>query len=81
MIDHLVGEATAFEEIEAWFAEYANVNSAGCRPAKWMLFDCFDLGWGAFFHKYLVLQEKATAAPDFAEAVDAYRPGRDPHWR
>ena len=45
-----------------------------------MLLDCFDLGWDGFFHKYLVLQNKAMAAPDFAEAMEAYRAGRDPRW-
>ena len=81
MVDHLVGEDTAFEEFEEWLAEYAATNSAGCRASKQMLLDCFDLGWEAFFRKYLVLQEKAVAGPDFAEAMDAYRTGRDPQWK
>ena len=81
LVDHLVGEDTAFEEFEDWLAEYAATNSAGCRASKQMLLDCFDLGWEAFFHKYLVLQEEAVAAPDFAEAMEAYRAGRDPQWR
>ena len=81
LVDHLVGEDTAFEEFEGWLAEYAATNSAGCRASKQMLLDCFDLGWEAFFRKYLVLQEKAVAAPDFAEAMDAYRAGRDPQWK
>ena len=80
LVDHLVGEDTAFEEFEDWLSEYAATNSAGCRASKQMLLDCFDLGWEAFFHKYLVLQEKAVAAPDFAQAMDAYRAGRDPQW-
>ena len=80
LVDHLVGEDTAFEEFDDWLAEYAATNSAGCRASKQMLLDCFDLGWEAFFHKYLVLQEKTMAAPDFAEAMDAYRAGRDPQW-
>ena len=80
LVDHLVGDDTAFEEFENWLAEYASSNSAGCRASKQMLADCFDLGWEAFFHKYLVLQEKAVAAPDFAEAMDAYKAGRDPRW-
>lgn len=45
-----------------------------------MLVDCFDLGWDAFFHKYPELQEKAVAALDFAEAMEACRAGRDPQW-
>ena len=80
LVDHLVGEDTAFEEFEDWLAEYAATNSAGCRASKQMLLDCFDLGWEAFFRKYLVLQERAVAAPDFAEAMDAYRAGRNPRW-
>ena len=80
LVDHLVGEDTAFEEFEDWLGEYAATNSAGCRASKQMLLDCFDLGWEAFFRKYLVLQERAVAAPDFAEARDAYRAGRDPRW-
>ena len=81
MVDHLVGEDTALEEFDDWLAEYAATNSAGCRASKQMLLDCFDLGWEAFFRKYLTLQEKAVAAPDFAEAMDAYRTGRDPQWK
>ncbi len=81
MVDHLVGEDTAFEEFDDWLAEYAATNSASCRASKQMLLDCFDLGWEAFFRKYLTLQEKAVAAPDFAEAMDAYRTGRDPQWK
>jgi enoyl-CoA hydratase/carnithine racemase len=81
MVDHLVGEDTAFEEFDDWLAEYAATNSAGCRASKQMLLDCFDLGWEAFFRKYLTLQEKAVATPDFAEAMDAYRTGRDPQWK
>ena len=80
LVDHLVGEETAFEELEDWLAEYAASNSAGCRASKQMLLDCFDLGWEAFFHRYLALQNEAVAAPDFAEAMDAYRAGRDPRW-
>ena len=80
MVDHLVNEETALEEFEAYLADYASTNSAGCRASKQMLLDCFDLGWEAFFHKYLVLQGKAVAAPDFAEAMAAYRDGRDPRW-
>ena len=80
MVDHLVGEDAALEEFEALVAEYASTNSAGCRASKQMLLDCFDLGWEAFFHKYLVLQGNAVAAPDFAEAMEAYREGRDPRW-
>ena len=80
MVDHLVGDETAFDEFEALLTEYANSNSAGCRASKQMLLECFDLGWDAFFHKYLVLQDKAMAAADFAEAMEAYRAGRDPRW-
>ena len=80
LVDHLVGEETAADEFETLLAEYAATNSAGCRASKQMLLDCFDLGWDAFFHKYLVLQERAVSAPDFAEAMAAYREGRDPRW-
>ena len=80
MVDHLVGEETAADEFEALLAEYAATNSAGCRASKQMLLDCFDLGWDAFFHKYLVLQDRAVSTPDFAEAMAAYREGRDPRW-
>ncbi len=80
LVDHLVDEDSAPEEFEHWLSEYAGTNSAGCRASKQMLADCFDLGWDAFFRKYLALQELAVAAPDFAEAMAAYRSGRDPQW-
>ena len=74
-------EASAFEEFEGWLTEYAKTNSEGCRASKRLLLDCFDLGWDSFFHKYQVLQAKATGSPDFAEAMAAYKEGRDPQWR
>ncbi len=80
LVDHLVEEESAFEEFERWVSEYASTNSTGCRASKQMLTDCFDLGWEPFFRKYLALQELAVAAPDFAEAMEAYRAGRDPRW-
>ena len=80
LVDHLVEEESAFEEFDAWLAEYAAGNSAGCRASKQMLLDCFESGWEAFFHKYLVLQGKAMRASDFSEAMEAYRTGRDPQW-
>ena len=76
LVDHLVGEDTAFEEFERWLAEYASTDSAASRASKQLLLDCFDLGWDAFFHKYLVLQERVVAAPDFGEAMEAYLAGR-----
>lgn len=81
MVDHLVEEDTALEEFEGWLAEYARTNSAAARASKQLLVDCFDLGWDAFFRKYLVLQERAVATPDFAEGMEAYRADRDPTWQ
>ena len=78
LVDHLVNEDTAFEEFEDWLDEYAATGSAASRASKQLLLDCFDLGWDAFYHKYLVLQEKVVAAPDFAEAMEAYRGSREP---
>ena len=80
LVDHLVNEDTAFEEFEDWLDEYAATSSAASRASKQLLLDCFDLGWDAFYHKYLVLQEKVVAAPDFAEAMEAYRGSREPKW-
>ena len=76
LVDHLVDEETAFEEFESLLAEYAGTDSAASRASKQLLLDCFDLGWDAFFHKYLVLQERVVAAPDFGEAMEAYLAGR-----
>ena len=80
MVDHLVDAESAAVEFETLLGQYAASNSAGCRAAKAMLLDCFDLGWEAFLHKYLTLQGRAMAAPDFAEAMTAYGEGRDPDW-
>lgn len=76
LVDHLVDEETAFDEFENWLAEYASTNSAAACASKHLLLDCFDLGWDAFFHKYLILQERVVAAPDFAKAMEAYRASR-----
>ncbi len=80
LVDHLVEEDTAQEEFEQWLAEYAKFNSSASRVSKQMLADCFDIGWDAFFRKYLVRQEQLIGGPDFAEAMTAYRAGRDPVW-
>lgn len=81
LVDHLVGEETRETEFERWIEEYGKVNSAGCRYSKQMLVECFDMGFDAFFAKYLDLQERATAADDFSEAMEAYRESRPPVWR
>ncbi len=81
MIDHLVDEDTARDEFEAFVTEYAASNSAGCRQSKAMLLDCFDLGFDAFFEKYLRRQQLAMDAPDFAEAMTAYNENRQPKWQ
>lgn len=81
LVDHLVDEDTARHEFDVWLTEYAKSNSAGCRLTKRMLGDCFDLGWEEFFKLYRSMQEKAVAAPDFTEAMEAYRAGRDPRWQ
>ena len=81
MVDHLVEEDTALEDFDGWLAEYARTNSEAARASKQLLVDCFDLGWDAFFRKYLVLQGNAVAGPDFAEGMEAYRAGRDPIWQ
>ncbi len=80
LVDHLVDEDTARQEFEVWLTEYAKSNSAGCRLSKRMIRDCFDLGWEEFFSLYRSMQEKAVAAPDFTEAMEAYRAGREPRW-
>ena len=81
LVDHLVDEDKAETEFAAWVEEYAKTNSAGCRYSKQMLLECFDMGFDAFFAKYLDLQEKATASDDFTEAMDAYREDRPPVWQ
>ncbi len=81
MVDHLVGEETAESEFEEWITEYGKTNSEGCRHSKQMLLECFDMGFDAFFAKYLDLQEKATASDDFTEAMNAYREDRAPVWQ
>lgn len=80
MVDHLVDEEHALEKFQEWVADYANSNSAGCRAAKALLLDCFDLGYDAFFKKYLELQSKAMQTADFAEAMTAYHENRTPNW-
>jgi len=81
LVDHLVGEDTYESEFAVWVDEYAKTNSAGCRYSKQMLLECFDMGFDAFFAKYLDLQEKATADDDFTEAMEAYREDRPPVWQ
>jgi enoyl-CoA hydratase/carnithine racemase len=81
MIDHIVQEETAKDEFEALVAEYAASNSEGCRQSKAMLLDCFDMGFDAFFEKYLLRQQRALDDPDFTEAMAAYNEKRQPKWR
>jgi len=81
MVDHLVPDETANEEFEKFVTEYATSNSEGCRQSKAMLLDCFDMGFDAFFEKYLRRQHIALSDPDFAEAMQAYKENRPPSWR
>ena len=81
LVDHLVDEDTAEADFAGWVTEYAKTNSAGCRYSKQMLLECFDMGFDAFFAKYIDLQERATASADFTEAMNAYREDRPPVWQ
>ena len=81
MVDHLLPEDTAKSDFEALVTEYAASNSEGCRQSKAMLLDCFDMGFDAFFEKYLDRQQQAMDAPDFAEAMTAYKENRQPKWQ
>jgi len=80
LVDHLVGDGDPKAAFEGWIGEYAKSNSAGCRHSKEMLLDCFDLGYDAFYEKYLDRQRRSVEAPDFAEAMAAYREDRPPRW-
>ena len=80
LVDHLVDEEPAFVKFQHGVAEYAQSNSAGCRAAKTLLLDCFDLSYDAFFRKYLEQQNAAMNTTDFAEAMTAYHEGRPPNW-
>jgi len=80
LVDHLIDDDDPKGAFENWIDEYAQSNSAGCRYSKEMLLDCFDLGFDAFFTKYLNLQKRSTNAADFTEAMAAYREDRPPVW-
>ena len=81
MVDHLVQEDTADAEFKVLIDEYGRSNSEGCRQSKAMLLECFDMGFDAFFAKYLERQQRAMDAPDFAEAMTAYKENRPPRWQ
>lgn len=81
MIDHLVSEDATRQDFDTLVAEYAATNSEGCRQSKAMLLDCFDMGFDAFFKQYLERQQRAMDAPDFAEAMQAYKENRQPNWQ
>ncbi len=80
LVDHLVGEDEALAEFEQIAARYAAVNSEGCRLSKAMLVECFDRDFDTFFALYKERQDRATASPDFHEAMAAYREKRQPEW-
>ena len=80
LVDHLIEDDDPKAAFEPWIEEYSGTNSSGCRYSKHMLRDCFDLGFDAFFEHYLELQKIAIEAPDFSEAMAAYREGRPPKW-
>jgi enoyl-CoA hydratase/carnithine racemase len=80
LVDHLVDEDKAEAAFEDIVARYEAVNSEGCRYSKRLLADCFERGFEDFFAAYMDLQKKATAGPDFREAMTAYREKRDPQW-
>jgi enoyl-CoA hydratase/carnithine racemase len=80
LVDHLVDDEAASERFEEIVASYAAVNSEGCRLSKAMLVECFDRDFESFFALYKARQKRATASPDFEEAMTAYREKRDPTW-
>ena len=81
MVDHLVAEDTAFDEYEGYLAEYASTNSAGCRGLPSRCCSIVSISAGrASSTSIWCCKSKAMAAPDFAEAMEAYRAGRDPRW-
>jgi enoyl-CoA hydratase/carnithine racemase len=80
LVDHLIDDDNPEATFEDWISDYAKSNSAGCRYSKEMLLECFDLGYDAFFEKYLELQKRSTDAADFAEAMAAYHEDRPPVW-
>ena len=59
LVDHLVDDADPKVAFEEWIETYGKTNSAGCRYSKDMLLDCFDLGFDAFFDKYMELQKRS----------------------
>lgn len=81
LVDYLVEENGAEAAFEQIVARYAAVNSEGCRLAKRMTNECFDMAFEPFFAEYLKLQDQATASDDFREAMAAYREKRDPVWK
>ncbi len=80
LVDHLVEETNVATAFEDRLADYAKSNSAGCRHAKALVAESFDSGFEAFFARYLDQQGRALTAPDFSEAMAAYRGNRAPDW-
>lgn len=80
LADHLVDEETAREEFDDLIDEYMRGNSEGCRLAKQVMNDAFDLSYEPILEEYLELQRQAMDSPDFEEATTAYREDRQPEW-
>jgi len=81
LVDHLVPADATMAGFGALVDKYMAANSEGCRLSKQALEACFDLGYEAFLDRYMDLQARAFASPDFAEAMAAYRAKRVPDWR
>lgn len=80
LADHLVDETTAREAFDDLIEEYRQGNSAGCRLAKLMVNEAFDLPFEPFLETYLDRQQQAMDSEDFEEAAAAYREDRQPEW-
>lgn len=80
LADHLVDEESAREAFDDLIDEYLQGNSAGCRLAKQMVNEAFDLPFEPFLDTYLERQQQAVNSADFEEAAAAYREDRQPEW-
>ena len=81
LVDHLVGEDTAFDEFEGLVQQYLAACSTACRLSKQALVNCFDLAFDPFLENYLKLQKSAMASTDYHEALAALAEQRNPVWQ
>ncbi len=78
MVDYVLEKDEFDSGVEALAQKYLKIASMGARQSKMLTSQAFDFDQPTFLEKYFAAQLETAEHPDHAEALTAYREGRDP---